>query len=204
MIFGSPDREKIQLNEDSIWSGAFRDRNNPAAQAALPAIRRLLGEGRVREAEELCLECFSGVPPAQRVYQTAGELQISFFPEGGGPLLQDIRNYRRKLDLAQALHTLSFEHNGTVYTRECFISAVADLLVLRFSAADVSGNPVSGKLTFRAGLDRGVFYDRKGNMEDTAFITRDEDIPFCAMIKVVQRGGTQRSQGGFITVEKAD
>jgi len=214
MIFGSPDREKIQLNEDSIWSGAYRDRNNPAAKTALPAIRRLLGEGRVREAEELCLESFSGAPPAQRVYQTAGELQISFSPEGGfghpgsgtrsGPLLQDVRNYRRKLDIAQALHTLSFEYNGTVYTRECFISAAAGLLVLRFSAADVSGKPVSGKIAFRANLDRGVFYDRRGNIEDAAFITRDGDIPFCAMIKVVQRGGTQRSQGGFITVEKAD
>ena len=46
MIFGSPDREKIQLNEDSIWPGQYRDRNNPCARNALPDVRRLLEEGR--------------------------------------------------------------------------------------------------------------------------------------------------------------
>ncbi|MCL2269857.1 MAG: glycoside hydrolase family 95 protein [Treponema sp.] len=214
MIFGSPDREKIQLNEDSIWSGPYRDRNNPAAQEALPVIRRLLSDGRIQEAEELCLECFSGIPPAQRVYQTAGELQIGFSPEGGfgnpwsgtrgGPLLDNVINYRRELDIARAVHTLSFEYEGAVFTRECFISAPAGLLALHFSAADTSGRPLCGTISFRACLDRGVFYDRKGNIEDAAFISRDGDIPFCTMIKVVQTGGTQRGRGGFITVEKAD
>jgi alpha-L-fucosidase 2 len=213
MIFGSPDRERIQLNEDSIWSGQYRDRNNPAAKEALAVVRRLLDEGRAGEAEERCLESLSGVPPAQRVYQSAGELRIDFSPDGGfghpwsgtrgGQLLKDVRNYRRELDIAQALHSVSFECEGTVFTRECFISAPAGLLALRFSAA-ANGKPVQGKISFRAYLDRGVFYDRKGNIDDTAFITRDGDIPFCAMIKVVQKGGTQGGRGGFITVEKAD
>jgi alpha-L-fucosidase 2 len=206
MIFGSPDRERIQLNEDSIWSGAYRDRNNPAAKEALPTVRRLLNEGRIGEAEDLCIEAFSGIPQTQRVYQTAGELLISFAPDQtfghpfsgtrASPLLTDIRNYRRELDLSRALHTLSFEHGGALYKRECFISAPADLLVLRFST-------LKGKISFRANLDRGVFYDRKGNIDNAAYITRDTNIPFCAMIKVIQNGGTQRSQGGFITVENA-
>jgi len=220
MIFGSPDRERIQLNEDSIWSGQFRGRTNPAAKEALGVVRRLLDEGRVGEAEELCLESFSGVPPAQRVYQSAGELWIDFSPEGGfghrrsgtrgGPLLKNIRDYKRKLDLARALHTLSFEYEGNIFKRECFISVPAGLLVLRFSAAGTSEKPALGKISFRACLDRGVFCDRKGNcqtefdFDDAAFIARDGDIPFCAMFKVVQKGGTQKSRGGFITVENAD
>jgi alpha-L-fucosidase 2 len=214
MIFGSPDRERIQLNEDSIWSGQYRDRNNPAAKDALAEIRRLLGEGRAGEAEELCLENLSGIPPAQRVYQTAGELHISFSPQGGfghlwsgtrrGPLLKDVHNYRRELDISRALHTLIFECGGVIYTRETFISAPAGLLVMRFSATTAEGKPLPGKISFRASVDRGVFYDRKGNINDAAFITRDGDIPFCAMIKVTQKGGTKRGHGGFITVEKAD
>jgi len=208
MIFGSPDREKIQLNEDSIWSGTFRGRNNPAALAALPSVRRLLDEGRGPEAEELCLESLSGIPQTQRVYQTAGDLLIDFSPDGifghswsgtrSGPLLRDIRGYRRELDTGNALHTLSFEYKGLIFKRECFISAPAELLILRFSAS------CPGKISFRASLDRGMFYDRKGNIEDGAFIFRDDDIPFCAMIKVTQSGGTLRSRGGFVTVEHAD
>ncbi|MDR0301906.1 MAG: glycoside hydrolase family 95 protein [Treponema sp.] len=214
MIFGSPDREKIQLNEDSVWSGQFSDRNNPAAKEALAAVRRLIDEGRIREAEDLCLESFSGIPQFLRVYQSAGELLISFSPQGffghplsgtrDGPLLKDISNYRRELDISNGLHTLSFEYAGAIFTRECFISAPAGLLVLRFRAASADGMPLSGKISFRANLDRGVFYDRKGNIEDAAFISRDGDIPFCAMIKVIQKGGTQNSRGGFITVEQTD
>jgi alpha-L-fucosidase 2 len=219
MIFGSPDREKIQLNEDSVWSGQFCDRSNPAAKEALSKVRQLLNEGRAAQAEELCLESLSGIPQTQRVYQTAGELHISFSPSGssgetgfghpwsgtrGGALFSDVRNYRRELDIERAVHTLSFEADGVVYTRECFISAPAGLLALRITAASADGKHLSGKVSFRANLDRGIFYDRKGNMEDAAFICRDGDIPFCAMIKVIRRGGSQRSRGGFITVEDAD
>jgi len=214
MVFGSPDRERIQLNEDSIWSGLSRDRNNPAAKDALAQVRRFIDEKRFREAEELCLESFSGIPQTQRVYQSAGDLLISFSPGGGfghpmsgtrsGPLLNDIRNYRRELDIGRAVHTLSFEYGGAVFTRECFISQPAGLLVLRFSAASLDGKPLSGKISLRANLDRGVFFDRKGNIEDGAFLCRNGDIPFCAMIKAVQKGGTQRCRGGFVTVEQAD
>ncbi|MDR2702527.1 MAG: glycoside hydrolase family 95 protein [Spirochaetaceae bacterium] len=217
MVFGIPDRERIQLNEDSIWSGIYRNRNNSAAREALPVIRRLLNEGRVKEAEESCLECFSGVPASQRAYQTAGELLIDFSPNNAasgfgdsrsgtrcGPLLTGTENYRRELDIAQAVHTLSFEYDGTAYKRECFISAPAGILVLRFSAARPDGKPVSGKIAFRASLNRGVFFDRQGNTEDAAFIIRDADIPFCAMIKAVRKGGELRSRGGFLTVENAD
>jgi len=208
MIFGSPDREKIQLNEDSIWSGPFRDRNNPASLAALPLIRRLLDEGRNIEAEDLCIESLSGIPQTQRVYQTAGDLLIDFSPQGifghpwsgtrAGPLLRDIRGYRRELDIGRALHTLSFEYDGAEFTRECFISAPAGLLMLRFTA----DRP--GKISFRAGLDRGVFCDRKGNIKDGGFICRDGDIPFCAMFKVIHKGGNLQCRGGFVTVEQSD
>jgi alpha-L-fucosidase 2 len=213
MVFGIPGREKIQLNEDSIWSGQFRERNNPAAKEALPLVRQLLEEGRAAEAEELCLESFSGIPPSQRVYQSAGELHIDFSPAGGfglewsgtrgGALMQEVNNYRRELDLSLALNTVSFEYEGTVFTRECFVSAPAGLFVLRFTAA-TDGKPATGKISFRTYLDRGVFCDQRGNIEDTAFITRDGDIPFCAMVKAVQTNGTQKSRGGFITVENAD
>ena len=214
MVSGSPDRERIQLNEDSIWSGNFRDRNNPSARNALPKVRQLLDEGRAAEAEEICLESFSGMPQIQRLYQTAGEIQIDFSSEGRfghglsgtrtGQLLKGVQNYRRELDFSRALQTVTFEHDGTVFTRECFISAPAGLLVLRITAAGTDGKPTQGKITFRASLDRGVFLDRKGNIDDFAFITRDSDIPYCAMMKIIQKGGTQRGHGGFITVGKAD
>jgi len=53
MVFGNTDTEIIQLNEDSIWYGEFRDRNNPDALKNLEKIRQLLKDGKIAEAEEL-------------------------------------------------------------------------------------------------------------------------------------------------------
>src|SRR6185312_7534290 len=54
-IFGNPATERIQLNEDSIWDGERRDRNNPHAGEAVPRIRELLFAGKIAEAEALAL-----------------------------------------------------------------------------------------------------------------------------------------------------
>ena len=54
MIFGRTDDELIQMNEDSIWSGGFRYRNNPKAKENLGKIRKLIADGRITEAQKLC------------------------------------------------------------------------------------------------------------------------------------------------------
>ena len=51
MVFGGVDEERIVLNESSVWSGSPDDDNREGAHAALPEIRRLLAEGKNREAE---------------------------------------------------------------------------------------------------------------------------------------------------------
>src|SRR5215471_17707397 len=53
MIFGGTQTERIQLNEDTIWAGEKRDRNNPEGAANLAEVRRLLLTGKPREAEIL-------------------------------------------------------------------------------------------------------------------------------------------------------
>src|SRR5258708_19068333 len=53
MVFGGAPSERIQLNEYTVWAGEKRDRNNPAGKAAVPEIRRLLFDGKPREAEAL-------------------------------------------------------------------------------------------------------------------------------------------------------
>lgn len=53
MVFGRLGGERISLDEDSIWYGGPRDRNNPDALSNLNEIRRLLFEERVAEAAAL-------------------------------------------------------------------------------------------------------------------------------------------------------
>src|SRR5438094_941117 len=51
MIFGGVTSERLQLNEDSLWSGAPQDADNPAALEALPEIRKRLFDGKYSEAQ---------------------------------------------------------------------------------------------------------------------------------------------------------
>ena len=53
MVFGGVKEERLQLNEDSLWSGGPQESDNPEALAALPEIRRLLFEEKYAEANAL-------------------------------------------------------------------------------------------------------------------------------------------------------
>ena len=53
MVFGGVARERIALNEDTLWSGAPRESNNPDAREQLPAVRRAIAEGHYEEADRL-------------------------------------------------------------------------------------------------------------------------------------------------------
>ena len=53
MIYGNVDKEIIQLNEHTLWSGSPNRNDNPAALEALPEIRKLIFEGKHKDAEKL-------------------------------------------------------------------------------------------------------------------------------------------------------
>ncbi|GAE05585.1 glycoside hydrolase N-terminal domain-containing protein [Paenibacillus sp. JCM 10914] len=62
MVFGGTHHERIALNEDSMWYGGPRDRNNLDALPNLPKLQQLLREGRLQEAQALAVMAMSGVP----------------------------------------------------------------------------------------------------------------------------------------------
>ncbi|MGH9162350.1 MAG: glycoside hydrolase family 95 protein [Vicinamibacteraceae bacterium] len=142
MVFGDPPRERLQLNEDSLWSGGPQDADNPAAREALPKIRELLWKGRYAEAEELanrtliCRGPGSGRGEGARVaygsYQTLGDLSLTFTGH------DDATGYRRELDLDSAVARVSYRLGAASCTREVFASHPDEVLVLR-AACDAPG-----------------------------------------------------------------
>ena len=113
MIFGNPYIERIQLNEDSVWFGGKQERHNPSAKEKLPEIRKLIMEGRISEAEELCSFALSGTPEEQRHYECLGNLYIEFMGKE-----TEYSDYERELDISKAVAKTSFVMNGVKYTRE--------------------------------------------------------------------------------------
>lgn len=128
MAHGAVGFEYFQLNEDSCWFGGFRDRNNPDAKKALPIIREYLKNGQIAKAEELMLASLSGVPKSEHPYQTLGDLRI-YMKHGWAA-----EDYTRELDIANAVYKCSYRIGETVYTREAFISAPDDCLVVKITA----------------------------------------------------------------------
>ena len=134
MVFGGVLCERIQFNEESVWSGGFRNRNNPFAERELNKIRAFLSEGKIRAAEDLARYALSGTPEYQRAYQSLGDMHFRFH---GIP--EDFSGYERRLCLDEAIATTRFIPGGFLYEREIFASAPADVIVIRLSTSNPGG-----------------------------------------------------------------
>ncbi len=178
MIFGEVSHERIQLNEDSLWSGVQRDRINPDALVSLPEIRRLIFAGRLSEAARLTQDALSGVPDSQRHYEPLADILLSFDHSsslntlsaeelstapgtGSRPEPLAVTDYHRELDLATAVASVKYVASGITYRREILCSAADDVLAIRLSA----DRP--GSITFRLRLARGPHDNYAARFADT-------------------------------------
>jgi len=140
MVFGGTAEERLQVNEDTLWAGEPHDYAHKEAVKYLPELRRLLFEGRQREAEALAGKEFMSVPLFQLPYQPFVDLKLRF--EGH----DRVEDYRRELDLDQAIASVRYKLDGVTYHREVFCSFPDQALVVRLEADQPE------KLTFQAAL----------------------------------------------------
>ncbi|MBC8137301.1 MAG: glycoside hydrolase N-terminal domain-containing protein [Fibrella sp.] len=127
MIFGGPARERLQINEESLWSGRPHDYTCPDGAEILPEIRRLVFAGEWEQAQKLVNEKFMGLPVWQSAYQTVGDLYLDF-GDGG------FEGYSRSLDIDAATATTEYVRNGVRYKRTYFASYPDDVIVVRITA----------------------------------------------------------------------
>jgi alpha-L-fucosidase 2 len=130
MVFGGAEKEHIQLNEDTIWNGKRRDRVNPEAAKFLPEVRRLLLEGKPLEATKVEDEKLMGVPNRQPPYQPLGDLFLSFAGH------ENVADYRRELNLATGIVTVTYRIENVRFTREIFSSAPDQAIVVHVSCSE--------------------------------------------------------------------
>jgi len=160
MVFGSECTERIALNEDSIWYGGPQDRNNPSAKEKLPKIRKLILEGRIDEAQELCAFALSGLPEEMRHFEPLGNLYIEFDNIGGKE--NQISGYKRSLDIDNSIAKVSFIQDDVEYTREFIASYPENAIIVRLSASKPQ------MLNFHCQLSRGMTpWDNRPYKEQT-------------------------------------
>lgn len=197
MIFGDPREERIQLNEDSLWHGGPRDRHNPDALSNLPEIRRLIFEGKPREAERLASMALTAIPETQRHYVPLGDLFLHF------EHAEEIERYERRLDLSDAVVRVSYTAGGTRFDRAIFASYPDQAIVIRLTA------DVPGRISFtaRMGRERFRYVDGIGARDGTTIVmsgTSGGGVRYCGVLECKPEGGSMRTIGEHLVVSNAD
>ncbi|MBT1062633.1 glycoside hydrolase N-terminal domain-containing protein [Bowmanella sp. Y26] len=145
MVFSDPQRERIQLNEDSLWPGDDGWVNKDGSPEDLAKVRQLIFEGRHPQADALFLEKFQS-DAIVRSHQTMGDLWIDF-----GKV--HYQNYRRSLDLDTAVIQSSYLIDGAAVTQKIFTSHPDDGLLIQYHSDSDSG--LSGMVTMTRPKDNG-------------------------------------------------
>jgi alpha-L-fucosidase 2 len=142
MVFGGVATERFQLNEESLWAGCPVESYPPDFAKHLAEVRRLLFAGKNAEAQAYGIQHLTARPTSFRSYEPLADLWLEF---GGADTTTD---YRRELWLAEGLARVSFRRGNITFTREAFISAPDDVLVVRVAVDE------PGRLDFKVRLTR--------------------------------------------------
>jgi alpha-L-fucosidase 2 len=197
MIFGGEYKEHLELNESSVWTGESRWDANPGALKSLPEVRHLLLLGKFKEAEDLAQKNIMGRKPQDPVatYQALGDLFLDFGPQN------NLTNYKRELDIENAIAKVSYTANQTNYLREFFSSAPDQAMIIRLTADK------SESLSFTLHLSRQSNQTRivsSGNdMEMSEHVGNGKGVKMFSRLRVLADGGTLLSSGDSMRVEKA-
>ncbi|HPT78296.1 MAG TPA: glycoside hydrolase family 95 protein [Candidatus Atribacteria bacterium] len=198
MVFGGVRRERIQLNEDTLWSGQPYDTNNYDAHNYLDEVRSLIFDGKYVEAQQIIEEKMHG--PDNQAYKPLGNVYIDFDSDA------EPDKYMRELDLCEGIVRTSYLQNGCLYTREVLASAPDQVIAIRME----SNKP--RRLSFRISADSLISYRVKATENDCLFLEGQcepmsdkyhQGIMFGFMVKAICEDGRVKAEDDTIIVRNA-
>jgi len=209
MVFGNIQNERIQFNEDTLWSSGPVQPRSKYGPGALAEIRRLIFAGEYDKAQKLFTEKMAVVPEWYARYQPFGDLWIDFHDK------RQVEDYRRELDLDTAIARVSYRIGGVRFEREIFASPVDQVIVVRLSATKPGSISFTARLTGVKGDEpwsRDGYYMEEG-IEPDSLVLRGRNcsaygvkgqLEYQARVKAIAQGGKVIVSGKDLTVEKAN
>lgn len=209
MVFGGVAKERVVLNESTVWSGSPQDADREEAHKVLPELRRLLIAGENEKAQQLLQREFVAKGPGSSFggakdgpfgcYQILGNLELEF-PWSAGEA-----DYVRSLDLNRGVTHIRHNSNGAEIERESFVTAPGKVTVYRIKTGKAK------QISFKANLTRGERISTKEDGGDlvmfgalaSGFPGRD-GVRYEGRLRVVTKGGSQSITGKGIEVKGAD
>src|SRR5687768_7047467 len=129
MIYGNTEKETIQLNEHTVWSGSPNRNDNPEALASLPEIRKLIFAGKQKEAEALANKTIISKKSHGQMFEPVGSLHLNFSGH------DNYINYNRELDIERAVAKVSYTVGDVTYTREVIASFPDRVIAIQLTAS---------------------------------------------------------------------
>jgi alpha-L-fucosidase 2 len=202
MVFGTLPDERIQFNQDTLWTGVPHNYDRAGAGDYLPQIRQLVFDGKDKEAAAITREHFLSDPVRQKAYQPFGDIHLHF-PDHDQPT-----NYRRQLDLSTAIAETDYTVSGVSFKEQVFASYPDNVIVIRLTADQPA------KLSFSVQMDSPhKTAQTQVSSSDTLTMTGqvlDNAAPFEpgerfeSILKVTPTGGKLSSDGSTLVVDNAD
>jgi alpha-L-fucosidase 2 len=210
MVFGKNGEERIQLNEETYWSGGPYSTVVKGGNKVLPEIQKLVFEEKYLAAHNLFGRNLMGYPVEQQKYQSLANLHLFFNNQ------DSINDYKRWLNLENGITSVSYKSKGITYQRDVFASAPDQVIVVRLTAD--KPNSISVKANLRgvrnqAHSNYGTDYFRMDAYAKDGLILTGKSADYMgiegklkyeARIKAINEGGTINTEGVDLIIENAN
>lgn len=210
MVFGRNKEERIQLNEETYWSGGPYSTVVKGGYKVLPEIQKKVFEEKYLEAHNLFGRHLMGYPVEQMKYQCLANLHLFFKNQ------DSITGYKRWLDLETGIAGVQYKSNGITYRREVLASAPDQVIIIRLSAdkpgqisctANLRGERNQAHSNYATDYFRMDPYGTDGLIltgKSADYLGVEGKLHYEARIRAVPEGGTIKTSGVDLVIENAD
>ena len=172
MVFGGITTEQLQLNENTLYSGEPGGRHVEIdITKSLGKVQDLIKTGDLDQVNKIVGDEWIG--RAQPCYQPFGDLLVEFdHPE-------NVLNYKRELDISQAICRTSYSIDDIEYQRETFASFPDQVIVTNLTSSG------KGKISCKIDL-KGAHPTASSSIENNVIVMNGQ-APALALRRTIQK-----------------
>jgi alpha-L-fucosidase 2 len=204
MVFGGVTKERLALSESTAWSGAPGTTDvNPGALEHLDEIRQLLFAGKYTEARDLCQKYLLGHSTSFGTNMPLPVLQLSF------ESAETATQYRRSLNLDEAIARVDFSQNDTRFSREVIASHPDGVLAMRLTCnkpGQINFSADFGAITIPTEIttDEQNILILRGHAYETMHSNGHQGVELQIHVKIIPEGGSIHASSQDIQVKNAN